>query len=461
MGRGLRTILIMWAPSLVGLAVLVVTERLGPIVATIAAGAILVGLAAVKRFVTVNIRAVETHWLLRAAGGVVPEPKFANAATAELSRALERLDRAQSDRLSGQLGALNVIDAAVDALPDPLLVVDSDRHVVRANTAARDLLGAEIDGLDLAMSLRHPAALAAADAVLCGAGVQEIEFVLPGSVERHFAGHVAPLPRTTENAAAAIVVLHDLTATKSAERLRADFVANASHELRTPLSALLGFVETLRGPARDDEAARERFLPVMHQQASRMALLVDDLLSLSRIEMNEHTAPTARANLAATLGAITDGLEVEAKAKQVVIETAIPEPLSVVVGDEHELGQVFQNLLDNALKYGREQSTICVEAAATSVDGRAAVALSVRDEGDGIAREHLPRLTERFYRVDTARSRILGGTGLGLAIVKHIVNRHRGHLAIESVVGAGSTFTVTLALAPAAPVSQNGHVGVA
>ena len=455
MGRGFRAILILWTPSLAVLAGLVLIDRLGPAAATIAAGAILVGLAALARFVIADVRAVEAYWLSRAAGDGAGEPRFANAATADLSRVLERLDRARSDRVGERPGAPTVIDEAVDALPDPLLVLDAHRHVVRANAAARGLLGAQIDGLDLAMSLRHPAALAAADAVLRGARAQAIEFALPGSIERHFAGHVAPLPRTNDQAAAAIVVLHDLTSVKRAERLRADFVANASHELRTPLSALLGFVETLRGPAQDDAAARQRFLPVMHQQASRMARLVDDLLSLSRIEMNEHTAPTGRANLKPIVQGIIDGMEVEAKAKQVAIETAIADALSVVVGDEHELGQVFQNLLDNALKYGREKSTVHVVAVATRLDDGAAVALSVRDEGDGIAREHLPRLTERFYRVDTARSRTLGGTGLGLAIVKHIVNRHRGHLGIESTVGEGSTFTVTLALAPTAPVEAD------
>ena len=251
----------------------------------------------------------------------------------------------------------------------------------------------------------------------------------------------------------AILVLHDLTSVRRAEQLRADFVANASHELRTPLSSLLGFVETLRGPAVDDKDAQRRFLAIMHEQATRMAHLVEDLLSLSRIEMEEHTPPTGTADIESVLRSVTSTLDIKARDKSMTIVVEATN-LPAVTGEGDELTQVFQNLIDNAIKYGRTGSTVRIEAKESGVArrrlGRPAIAVAVMDQGEGISREHLPRLTERFYRVDKARSRQLGGTGLGLAIVKHIVNRHRGALEITSNEGEGSTFTVFLPAAAAA-----------
>ncbi|XKH36037.1 sensor histidine kinase [Azospirillum doebereinerae] len=268
----------------------------------------------------------------------------------------------------------------------------------------------------------------------------------------------------------AILTLHDVTAARRSEQMRADFIANASHELRTPLSSLLGFIETLRGPARDDAEAQERFLSIMHDQASRMTRLVNDLLSLSRIELDEHMPPNGRVDVAEELENVIAALELKAAQRRIRLRLDAPEDLPRVVGDEDQLTQVFQNLVSNAIKYTREDTDVRVSVALvdgatvgftglpTSVrrggqggrGGTAMVSVSVRDRGEGIARTHLPRLTERFYRVDAARSRAMGGTGLGLAIVKHILNRHRGRLTIESEVGTGSAFTVYLPAAPEA-----------
>jgi two-component system phosphate regulon sensor histidine kinase PhoR len=223
--------------------------------------------------------------------------------------------------------------------------------------------------------------------------------------------------------------------------MRADFVANASHELKTPIAGLAGFIETLRGPARDDPAARERFLGIMAEQADRMRRLVDDLLMLSRIEQHEHSRPAANVDVDRVLRSVHDLLQLKASSRSVALELAIDPALPQAVGDHDELTQVFQNLIDNAIKYTRPSTTVRVVARPVGLDR---LSVAVVDEGDGIAAVHLPRLTERFYRVDTARSRQLGGTGLGLAIVKHVVNRHRGRLDIQSAPGKGSTFTVTL-----------------
>jgi two-component system phosphate regulon sensor histidine kinase PhoR len=232
--------------------------------------------------------------------------------------------------------------------------------------------------------------------------------------------------------------------------MRADFVANASHELRTPLTSLIGYLETLQGAARDDAVARERFVTIMLDQARRMTRLVQDLLSLSRIEQREHTPPTGRVGLEPLLRGVAETLAVNAHNRGMTIALRLAPGLPDVAGDRDELAQLFQNLLDNAVKYGRPDTEVTVSAHAVGRDdGVGAVAVAVRDRGAGIPRHHLPRLTERFYRVDPARSRDLGGTGLGLAIVKHIASRHRGHLAIDSREGEGTTVTVTLPAAGA------------
>jgi len=333
---------------------------------------------------------------------------------------------------------------------------------VRVNHAAQGVFGAAIIGRDLAAVLRDPSVLEAADAVLAGAQGRDGEFTLAVPVERSFKVRVVRLGSRSVDDTVAILALHDLTAMKRMEQMRADFVANASHELRTPLATLLGFIETLRGPARDDGEARERFLAIMQEQAARMARLVNDLLSLSRIELNEHSPPSQSVDLGRIVEVGIEAMQPLAQAKAVEIAASIDPAARMVTGQADELAQLVQNLLDNAVKYGREASRVEVRlevahqlpvAAGTALKAGRTVALAVRDQGEGIAKEHLPRLTERFYRVDTARSRKLGGTGLGLAIVKHIVNRHRGALHVESVPGEGSVFAAYL------PVAEGGRQG--
>lgn len=367
---------------------------------------------------------------------------------------LRRSWRARADELSA---LVRFHDALFESLPSPLFLLNRQRRIVRANMAARKIFGRELQGRDLAALLRHPAVLDATDQVLRGEAGRDVEFALPGPSDREFRALVEPFPETGIDGTLAILTLHDVTALKRMEQMRADFVANASHELRTPLSALLGFIETLRGPARDDPEARERFLAIMYDQATRMSRLVADLLNLSRIELNEHTRPDGKTDLAAIIQRVADGLELQARQRNMTIALALPDALPAVIGREDELEQIFQNLMDNALKYGRDGSVVSVSAILTGdpPTGLAdrthrAIAVAVRDQGEGIAREHIPRLTERFFRVDTARSRRLGGTGLGLAIVKHLVNRHRGHLSIDSTLGQGSVFTVYLPVEEAA-----------
>jgi two-component system, OmpR family, phosphate regulon sensor histidine kinase PhoR len=269
-------------------------------------------------------------------------------------------------------------------------------------------------------------------------------------VERHYE---ACLVRTEREPRLIAILLHDLTALKRAEQARADFIANASHELRTPLASLTGFIETLRGHARDDEAARGRFLEIMSEEAQRMRRLIDDLLSLTRIELNEHVPPSGEVQLGDVVRDAVATLDPLAQAEQIALVLDIPLDLPPVRGERDDLLQVFQNLIHNAIKYGRPGGHVWITLTAPAGEaaygrgGRAMVSAVVRDDGEGIPREAIPRLTERFYRVDIKRSRERGGTGLGLAIVKHIVNRHQGRLSIESRAGEGSSFTALLPVA--------------
>ncbi len=451
-------------PGLAVLAVLTGRGVLDPRLALICGAAIVVLTAIViGRFVLAAAALRETVEEIAAREVVEPAPRRRLAAgpsraTDETRQTILRLARGWRGQVESAQARLAAADAIIDAVPDPLILLDGRRRIVRANAAAGEFVGAVLPLRDLAAALRNPAVLAAADAVLRGEAARVVEFTLSVPVERQLRARFARIAGASPEGAAAVLSLYDVTELKRAEQLRADFIANASHELRTPLATLSGFIETLRGPARDDPEAGERFLAIMSGQAARMTRLVEDLLSLSRIELNEHVPPQGSVALGAVLDHLAQALELRAAERGMRLRLHLPTDLPEVQGDRDELTQLFQNLLDNAIKYGRPGSEIAVDAWALAPDAAngqrgsgPAVAVAVRDHGEGIAREHLGRLTERFYRVDTARSREMGGTGLGLAIVKHIVNRHRGLLEIDSSLGEGSVFTVFLRSQPPTP----------
>jgi two-component system phosphate regulon sensor histidine kinase PhoR len=348
-------------------------------------------------------------------------------------------------------------------VPLAILVVDRRRDILWSNDRARLLLGEVVAGRSLMGVLRHPPLIDALDQVMSGpvtgagatpaaaravVGIDGIE--TPIGRDRVL---IADLKRL--DGERTLIALKDASAERRLERLRSDFIANVSHELKTPISSLIGFIETLRGPAKGDLDAHERFLGIMQEQAGRMSRLVADLLSLSRIELNEHARPSGGVDLSEIITRVANALSLRAAERNMKIELP-PGPMGRAIGDADELTQVFQNLIDNAIKYGRPGTSVTVSAAPIADPGevrarlpglrrvKAMIAVAVSDRGEGIAREHIPRLTERFYRIDAARSRDLGGTGLGLAIVKHVVNRHRGSLEIESTPGEGSVFTVYL-----------------
>ena len=333
------------------------------------------------------------------------------------------------------------IAEVLDAIAEPVLLI-ADRRVIAANPPARTLLGQHILGEDVRIAIRHPAAAERLMNPNDHDSSAPIHLVGLGTRDQRWEMRVTALGDGRR-----IVHLIDRTGSYASERIRVDFVANASHELRTPLAALLGFIETLQGPAKNDTAAREKFLAIMQQQAARMARLIDDLLSLSRIELNAHLPPSTPVELASLVRQVTDGLQTLARDRKVEIRQVIPpEPLTVL-GDRDELIRGLENLVENALKYGAAGKRVDVTLSRGQTRAGAPEArIAVRDFGPGIAPEHLPRLTERFYRVDVADSRSQGGTGLGLALVKHILNRHGGRVAVESVLGQGATFTMHLPL---------------
>jgi two-component system phosphate regulon sensor histidine kinase PhoR len=337
------------------------------------------------------------------------------------------------------------VSAVVAGMPDPAVLLDRAGRVLHLNAAAAQLAPALRKNELAQFALRSPEIITALREAIATTETRRATYLDHVPVDRWMELIITPVPVPTlfgGTDKCMLMTFHDQTPLRRVEEMRADFVANASHELRTPLAALSGFIDTLQGPAKDDTKARERFLGIMHTQATRMARLIDDLLSLSRVELSAHVRPDTLVDIVPIIRQVADGLEPLAHERQVAIEIDLPDTPVAIAGDREELLRLFENLIENALKYGASGGKVIVSLSlALSGEGQPEIRVMVRDFGPGIAPEHLPRLTERFYRVDVGDSRAQGGTGLGLSLVKHIVNRHRGRLLIESVPKNGATFT--------------------
>jgi len=363
---------------------------------------------------------------------------------------------------AGAGGALrqevSLYGAALDGIPDPVLLIDRRGTVRHANAQYRRVLGSMQPGTSVLIRYRSPEVLDMIQSALAGGSPAPVELVERTPREHWFLVSIAALPRVGEGQRDFLVHFRDLSEVRRAERMRTDFIANASHELRTPLASLAGFIETLSGPARDDAAARDRFLAIMHEQAERMSRLIDDLLSLSRFETALGRSDFARVDLIDALVHVVGAFQPVAARDDITItfdRASVQGARCDVHGSRDELIQLFDNLVENAIKYGGDGKRIDITARPAELGGLAAIAVEVRDHGPGIAEEHLPRLTERFYRVDVETSRGKQGTGLGLAIVKHIVTRHEGRLTIRSRPGEGTTVLVTIpALTPEKPTRK-------
>jgi two-component system phosphate regulon sensor histidine kinase PhoR len=355
------------------------------------------------------------------------------------------------------------ISLLFESLPEPLLVVGLDNKINVANRAACEILGERLVDMSVYVAIRQPEAVSALERAMAlprnsSTRIEARFVIVDAGVETIFRMVASRIDPDTGVDGVAVTFL-DVSHIEEAEQMRRDFVANVSHELRSPLTVLTGFIETLRGAARDDAVARERFLEIMENEATRMNRLVGDLLSLSRVEANERVRPRVLVTIADVLSNTLAALrpQIDDMSIELVLDDAVPGVQ--VLGDRDQLVQVFHNLIENAIKYGGagRRVTVLVKSHKITPGGTVPMlAIDVTDQGDGIAALHLPRLTERFYRVDTHRSREMGGTGLGLAIVKHILNRHRGRLTIRSVKGQGSTFTAVLPIATSQTAEHSG-----
>lgn len=346
---------------------------------------------------------------------------------------------------SSEPGLDLAVERFADTLVDPCLVVNERAVIAYCNPAARAQFPRAKSGDPLAFTLRNPELVEAIDRALETGEAQRSELHISGPNDTWYRVSTVPYrPQASEGRVYLVITLYDLTEQKRTDRMRGDFIANASHELRTPLTSLMGFIDTLQGPAAKDEVARGRFLGIMRGQAERMSGLIDDLLSLSRIELRQHVKPTTEVNLNLLLREVAETLEARLSETGIALKLDLPEQTISITGDRQELFEVIENLADNAIKYGGDAGR--VEIALTPGASRTGAhhAITVTDFGPGIAEEHVPRLTERFYRVDAESSRKKKGTGLGLAIVKHIVQRHQGQMSIRSKLGEGTRVEILL-----------------
>jgi len=351
--------------------------------------------------------------------------------SAESAAAIEAIGL---QRLSGEYLAA--------AVADPLIIFDDAATIVHANAAAFAAFGGIAPGISLPLKFRAPEMQALLDSVLSGTVASDVvDYTEKLPVERAYRVSASSVGHGTD---LYVLVFKDQSEARRIDRMRADFIANASHELRTPLASIAGFIETLRGPARNDPAAREQFLQIMQNQTGRMARLIDDLLSLSRLEMKPYLKPGTEVDLRQTVDSVIDSLGPLARETSVAIERDFAEGPLNVPGDRDELFQVFENLLENACKYGQSGGRVVVSIAHSDAVSEPGFDVTIRDFGPGIPEEHIPRITERFYRIDVETSRTQKGTGLGLSIVKHILTRHNARLTIKSEVGKGAAFSVHL-----------------
>lgn len=329
-----------------------------------------------------------------------------------------------------------------EAVTDPLIIFDGNASLVHANAAAFAAFGGIVQGMALPLRFRVPEMQALLDGIVSGTiASRAVDYTEKLPVERTYRVSASTIGRGT---GLYVLVFKDQSEARRVDRMRADFIANASHELRTPLASIAGFIETLRGPARNDAAAREKFLTIMQEQTGRMARLIDDLLSLSRLEMKPYLTPGTDVDIAKVLADVIDSLTQRATDNGIVVERRFGDGVPLVPGNRDELFQVFENLFENACKYGEAGGRVEVSIEQGSDGPTPTVDVTVRDFGPGIAEEHIPRITERFYRIDADSGRPRKGTGLGLAIVKHILTRHNARLSVTSEIGKGAAFTVHL-----------------
>ncbi len=448
-----KSLMIITSPALIALIPAVALDALSLDAFLYSYCTILVITAFILKPFLANISSLTQYVNNLAEDRQLEEPSFKHLNTiSDLPAALITLHHSWEKKKKHTASLITEYGTLVDSLPDILIMCDKDQKIVRTNRMAREVFGQNLAGKPLIGIIPNDELLNGIAAVMEERRGRSLEFHTDLPKPCDFRAIIEAFPAASAEGIAAIITLNDVTELRRVSKMRADFVANASHEIRTPLASIKGFIETLLGPARNDPAAQEQFLTIMGEQATRMKNLIDDLLTLSKIEMNEHTTPDGKTDILQVIRKEKEAFSWAAQAKGMTIKLDIPDDFPPVLGEENELRQVMHNLIGNAIKYGNANTEVIITARVTSALPETphfaklhrGVCVAVIDNGEGIPRQHLPRLTERFYRVDSARTRTIGGTGLGLAIVKHIVNRHRGVLTIDSVVGEGSTFSIYL-----------------
>lgn len=449
----LKFAIVLSSPPLAVLAMLVIFGELSLSSFLVGYLCILSGFMLFARPFLENMRATTRYVynVARDKRAETPQLSFLSVIT-ELSEALSHLQRTWEIKRQQMESIITEREILVDTLPDILIMINDDKKIVRTNRAARAIFGQNLAGRPLGEIIANEDLLDGVSSVVEDLRGREVEFRIEEPVLRDFLAVIERFPIPSPGGMSIVITMNDITELKAVEQMRADFVANASHEIRTPLACIAGFIETLQGPAKDDAEAREQFLKLMADQAERMRQLISDLLSLSKIEMNAHSIPTEPVDVLKMVRKVVDQLQHTASAKNVTLRIDVQGELPPAKGEENEVAQVIHNFVGNAIKYGFSDSEVIIAIAVTSDlppdqnmrSYSRVIVIAVRDRSEGIPKEHLSRLTERFYRVDSARTRNIGGTGLGLAIAKGIMNRHRGAITIDSVVGKGSTFSAYL-----------------
>ncbi|MEI6729925.1 MAG: histidine kinase dimerization/phospho-acceptor domain-containing protein, partial [Pseudomonadota bacterium] len=433
----LKTVVILTIPALVLLLILIMIGTIGFDGFLYSYLFILVATTLVIAPFLDNITALTAYVDDLADDKQIEEPKLGYlSAISNLPQELIKLHYSWENKRRQMSDIITEREILVDSLPDILVMCNDEQIIVRTNKAARTIFGQNLAGKSISDIIPSDEMLNGVAAVISDLRGREVNFRMEEPAPRDFRAIIERFPAASSGGISLIITLNDVTELRRVEKMRADFVANASHEIRTPLASIKGFIETLRGPAKDDLAVHEEFLKVMDDQANRMINLINDLLSLSKIEMNSYSVPQGKVDILRIIRNEKENFSWAAKDKNMEIILDIPDNLPFVRGEERELMQVIHNLLGNAIKYGNTATDIKISGRVTSVlpndpnfvNMHRAIVIAVIDKGEGIGKEHLPRLTERFYRVDSARTRTIGGTGLGLAIVKHIIHRHRGVL---------------------------------
>lgn len=454
--RFVDRVLILSVPAALVLVFLTVLDIISPLLAVFSYAAIVMFNLIFLLPVTVELQQLRRYISSLASGGEVRDDavELSESETKEIVRAVNAMHRFWTQK-ADSLEAQSISDAAVlDTLPDPIMMIDRAGNIIGANLSSRALFGENITDKNIDHLIESNNFVEAVSRVLKKESESEnLIFYTQKPFSQKLYAHIKSLPWQSKGRAVAVISLYDMTKSMRIEKMQSDFVANASHELRTPLAIISGFIETLLTSAKNDPDAQEKFLKIMQDQTEYMSDLIENLLSLSKIELSQDEKPSEAVDLAKIVTEVKQALDIKAQARDILIVPALDEKIEKIIGDAHQVKQIIQNLTDNAIKYGLSKSAVTitvknVEAIPPSksmtVAKGPAVAISVNNKGPKISPENLARLTERFYRMQEHKDLNIKGTGLGLSIAKQIIIRHHGNLTVSSSNYHGTTFTIYL-----------------